>query len=91
MFIVFLIGVGLGVGVTLVGIFTNYIVKDRKWWEKEQREMEAAHTCAQEVVAENFKLRVALAAAEMTQEARQVAAVTMAAFDDGIVGLESVE
>lgn len=91
MFILFLIGVVVGVGVTLVGMFTNYVVKDREWWEKEKREMEAAHTCAQEVAAENLKLRVALAAAEMTQEAKQVAAVTMAAFGDGIVGLENIE
>lgn len=91
MFILFLIGVVAGVGVTLVGIFTNYVVKDREGWEKEKREMEAAHTCAEEVAAENLKLRVALAAAEMTQEAKQVAAVTMAAFGDGIVGLENIE
>ena len=45
----------------------------------------------QKVVAENVKLRVALAAAEMTQEAKEVAAVTMAAFGTGIVGVENVE
>jgi hypothetical protein len=91
MFILFLIGVAVGVGVTLVGIFTNYVVKDREWWEKEKREMEAAYTYAQEVAADNIKLRVAHAAAEMTQEATKVAAVTMAAFGDGIVGLEIIE
>lgn len=86
-----LIGVVIGAGLTLVGIFSEFKVKDREWWEKREREMEAAHTCAQEVVAENFKLRVALAAAEMTQEAKEVAAVTMAAFGDGIIGAENVE
>lgn len=91
MFIVFLIGVVVGVGVTLAGIFTNYVVKDRESWEKEEREREAAHTCAQEVLADNLKLRVALAAAEMTPEAKQVAAVTMVAFGDGIIGVENVE
>lgn len=91
MFWQFLIGAVVGAGLALVGIFTNYVVKDREWWEKEQREMEAAHTCAEEAFAENLKLRVALAAAEMTQEAKQVAAVTVAAFGDGIVGLESIE
>jgi hypothetical protein len=86
MFIVFLIGGVVGVGVTLVGIFMNYVVKDREGWEKEKREMEAAYTCAQKAVAENVKLRVAFAAAEMTEDAKKAAA-----FGDGIVGMENIE
>ena len=86
-----LIGVVIGAGLTLLGIFSEFKVIDKERWEKQEREMEAAYTCAQEAAADNLKLRVALAAAEMTQEAKKVAAVTMAAFGDGIVGLESIE
>lgn len=91
MFWLFLIGAAVGAGLTAVSIFGNYVVKDRESWEKENREREAAHTCAEEVLADNVKLRVALAAAQMTPEAKQVAAVTMAALGDGIVGVESTE
>ncbi len=91
MLIPYVIGAGVGAGFTLLVIFTHFKVKEREWWEEKKREMEAAHTCAQKVMAENVKLRVALAAAEMTREAKEVAAVTMAAFGTGIVGVENVE
>ena len=87
----FVIGLAVGAGLTLLAIFTHFKVKEREWWEEQKREMEAAHTCADKVVAENVKLRVALAAAEMTEDAKKVAAVTMAAFGTGIVGAENVE
>jgi len=87
----YLIGAGIGAGFTLLVIFTYFKVKEREWWEEQKREMEAAYTCAHKVAAENVKLRVALAAAEVTEDAKKVAAVTMAAFGTGIVGAENVE
>jgi hypothetical protein len=91
MLVPYLIGAAVGAGFTLLVIFTQFKVKDREWWEKQKREMADAFTHAHKVSAENVKLQVALAAAEMTEDAKKAAAVTMAAFGDGIIGLENVE
>jgi hypothetical protein len=91
MLIPYVIGAVVGAGLTLLVIFTHFKVKERESWEEQKREMEAAYTCAQKAVAENVKVRVALAAAELTEDAKKVAAVTMAALGDGIVGAENVE
>ncbi len=89
MFIVFLIGLAIGAGLALLVIFLNYKVKDREWWEKQERAMETAHSCTRKLVAENAQLRVAFAAAEVTEDAKKVAAMTMAAFETNITATEN--
>ena len=84
MFWLFLIGVAVGVGFTLVGIFGNYKVEDREWWEEYERKRAATKACLDKAVAENAQLRVALAAGEATEDAKKVAAMTMAALDTDI-------
>lgn len=85
----YLIGAGIGAGLTLLTIFTHFKVKEREGWEKEKLEMEAAYTC-DKVASENVKLRVALAAAEQTEDGKTVATITMAALGNGIVGVEQI-
>lgn len=89
MFIVFLIGLAIGAGLALLMIFLNYKVKDREWWEKQERAMEVAHSCTRKLVAENAQLRVAFAAAEVTEDAKKVATMTMAAFETNITATEN--
>ena len=84
MWILFLIGLAVGVGLTLGVILLNYKVKDREWWEEQEREMATAHSCVKKAMAENARLRVALAAGEMTEDAKTVIAITMAAFEADI-------
>jgi chlorite dismutase len=88
MFWLFLIGVAVGVGFTLLVIFLNFKVRDREWWEKREREMDALHSSVEKVVAENSQLRVALAAAELTEDAKKVVTMTMAALETDIIAAE---
>ena len=76
----FLIGAVVGAGLTLVTMFLNFKVKDRAWWEQQEQERIALHSRVEKVVEENTQLRVALAAGEMTEDAKKVAAMTMAAL-----------
>jgi ApbE superfamily uncharacterized protein (UPF0280 family) len=86
----FLFGFALGTGLTLLWIFGNYKVKKREWWEGQTQAMDAARTCLQKLVAENAQLRVALATAEMTGDAKKVAAMAMAAMETDITATEKV-
>jgi hypothetical protein len=79
-----LIGVVVGAGLTLIGIFSEFKVRSLEWWEEYERKTTAAHSCVRKMVAENAQLRVALSAAEMTEDAKKVAAMTMAALDADI-------
>ncbi len=85
---VFVIGLVVGAGLTALSIFLNFKVKDKEWWEEQEREMNAAHSCVRKLVAENAQLRVALAAGEMTDDAKKVATMTLASFDADIAGTE---
>jgi hypothetical protein len=89
MFWLFVIGAVVGSGFTLLGIFMNYKVKDREWWEEYERETEAARSGLKKAVAENAQLRVALAAGEMTEDAKKVATMILASFDAAIAGTEN--
>lgn len=75
-----LIGPLVGAGITLLWMFLNFQVRKKEWWEEQERKMAIAHSCVEKVVAENVQLRVALAAGEMTEDAKKVAAMTMAAL-----------
>ncbi len=75
------IGLVVGTGLTLLHIFLNYKVRDRDWWEEREQEMAGLSSGLHKVVAENVKLRVSLAAGEMTEEGKKVATMTMAALD----------
>ena len=79
-FIVFLMGLVIGIGLTLLGIFMRYKVEDREWWEEYEREVTGLRSGLNKMVAENAELRVALAAAERTEDAKKVAAMTLAAL-----------
>jgi len=89
MFIVFLMGIAIGIGLTLLMIFSCFKVRDREWWEKREREMNALHSSVNKVVAENAQLRVAFAAAEVTEDAKKVAAMTLAALETDITATET--
>ncbi len=89
MFWLFVIGAVVGSGFTLLVIFGNYKVRDREWWEEYDRETAAARSGLEKAVAENAQLRVALAAAEMTEDAKKVATMTLASFDAAIAGTEN--
>lgn len=77
-------GLVIGVGLTLAGIFVNYKVESKEWWEEYERKSMATQSCIRKTMAENAKLRVALAAAATAEDAKKVAAMTMAAFDADI-------
>jgi hypothetical protein len=79
-----LFGLVIGVGFTLLGIFTNYKVERREWWEEWERTLKATQSCLRKAVAENAKVHVALAVAEIADDARKVATMTMAALDTDI-------
>lgn len=89
MFWLFLIGAVVGIGFTLLVIFGNYKVEDREWWEEYERETAAVRSGLKKAVAENSQLRVALAAAEMTEDAKKVATMTLASFDAAIADTEN--
>ena len=86
MFIVFLIGLVIGAGLTLLAIFLKYKVKDREWWEERERERAALHSRVEKVVAENARLRVALAVAALTEDAKKVGTMTLAVMTRASLG-----
>ncbi len=88
MFWLFLFGAAVGVGFTVLVIFLNYKVKDREWWEEREREMNALHSSVNRVVAENAQLRVALAVTEQSEDAKKMAAMTLAALETDITATE---
>lgn len=88
MFWLFLIGASVGAGLTALLIFLNYKVQDRESWEKRERETAALHSSVGKVVAENAQLRVALAAAELTEDAKMVGTMTLAALETDIHATE---
>lgn len=91
MFIMFLIGLAIGIGLTLLMIFTSCKVRDREWWEEHEQEVAGLRSGLDKVVAENAQLRVALAAGDMTEDAKKVATMTMAALDATITTATGTE
>jgi hypothetical protein len=81
MLALFLIGAGLGVGLTLGFIFTNYVLISRKEREEEEITKNALFSRLDKLVAENAKLRVALATGVMAEDAKKIASTIMATLD----------
>lgn len=76
-----LIGAAVGAGLAVAAILGTCKVQSRDEWDKEQTRMENFRTCMYVTMAENAKLRLALAAGEMTEDGKVVAAMTMAALN----------
>lgn len=90
MLIPFLIGFAVGAGMALTSIFTGFKVKTKEQWEEYEAQRLSWRTCLDKVTAENANLRVALAAGEMTEDGKKVAAMTMAALET-IIAAEKVK
>ena len=84
----FLIGAAIGVlfGASLVIgiILEGYKVTKKAEWEEEVLMMSAMRSRVNTLTAENANLQVALAAGEMTEEGKKVAAMTMAVLGAAI-------
>ena len=76
-----LIGAVVGAGLTLAAILGAFKVKTKESWEEQEQKMEALRSCFHAMVAINAKLRVSIAAGEMTEDGKKVATMTMAALD----------
>ena len=76
----YLIGAAIGAALILAAIFGVFEVKTKEAWEQEEKRHDAAFTCLLLLQAENAKLRVALAAGEMTEDGKKIATMTMAAL-----------
>jgi len=70
-----------GAGIMLAVILVCFKLHTKEKWQAFELEMATQRKHADKVTAENSKLRVALAAGEMTEEGKKVAAMTMAALD----------
>jgi hypothetical protein len=89
MFWLFVIGAVVGAALTALSIYSEFEVIDRERWEKSKREAAATHAGFEKAVAEIAQLRVALAAAEMTEDAKKVAAMILASFDAAVADTEN--
>jgi len=78
--VIFLVGTLVGVGVAVAAILGAFKVQTKESWKEEEARMNTMHTFARMSLAENARLRVSLAAGEMTEEGKRVAAMTMAAL-----------
>lgn len=81
MWTLFLIGVAVGAFLTLATILPNYVLTSKQAAEESAITNSAMRSRLHVLTAENAKLRVALAAGEMTEEGKKVAAMAMAALD----------
>jgi hypothetical protein len=83
----FLFGAAIDAGFTVACILAGFNVQSREAWDEFQMAMRAQRKLGDTLTAENSKLRVALAAGEMTKDGKKVAAMTMAALD-AVIGTE---
>jgi hypothetical protein len=86
---IFLIGAAIGAGLSAAFICKTFKVRTKATWEAFERATIAQSKHADTLTAENSKLRVALAAGEMTADGKKVAAMTMAALD-AVIATEKV-
>lgn len=78
---IFGITLAFGAGLTLAVTLLCFKVQTKEAWQRFELEMNVHRKHVDKLTAENSKLRVALAAGEMTHDAKKVAAMTMAALD----------
>src|SRR5262245_18757860 len=78
--VMIMIGAAIGAVVCAAAILGGFKVQTKESWEEEEASTNGLRTCFYMMVAQNAKLRVALAAGEMTDDAKKVAAMTMAAL-----------
>jgi hypothetical protein len=83
----FLIGAAIGAGLTVAFVLNACKVLTKVKWKEFEVELATHHKQVYMVTAENARLRVALAAGEMTADGKKVAAMTMAALD-AVIGNE---
>jgi hypothetical protein len=84
MFWPFLIGVVVAAGLTLLSIVLEFKVGSKEWWDEREQERAALSSSLHTAVAENAQLWVAVAAAEMTEDSKKVAATAVATVDAAI-------
>lgn len=82
--VTFLVGAAVGVALTLAVIFENCEVETKKSWKEDRQVRDAMLRCVRELAAKNAQLRLSLAAGEMTEDGKKIAAMTMAALDSVI-------
>lgn len=79
--VTFLVGAAIGVAIAAAAILGGCKVQTREEWEQEQLRTNTCRTAFWIEKAQNAKLRLALAAGEMTEDGKKVAAMTMAALN----------
>jgi hypothetical protein len=79
--VMILIGAAIGVSLTVSVVLGCYKVHTKDAWEEYEVTMRATQTRVFALTAENAKLRVSLAAGEMTEDGKKVAAMAIAALD----------
>jgi RsiW-degrading membrane proteinase PrsW (M82 family) len=85
----FLIGAAIGAGFTVAFVLNYCKVHTKMKWKEFEVELGTQRNQLYMVTAENARLRVALAAGEMTADGKKVAAMTMAALD-AVIGTGTV-
>jgi DeoR/GlpR family transcriptional regulator of sugar metabolism len=84
-------GMVIGVCLCLAVLLGFFKVQTRESWEERELTMTALRSAVEKKIAENARLRVALAAGEMTEDAKKVATLTMAALDAVITDHDATE
>ena len=79
--VTFLVGVVVGVGLTVAVMLMAFKVQTKEAWEAAYLFVAGVHSRGRALAAENAKLRVALAAGEMTEEGKRIAKTTQIALD----------
>jgi hypothetical protein len=82
--VIFLVGTVVGAGLAVAAMFGAFKVQTKESWEADCQLGVAVRLRVYALVAENAQLRLSLAAREMTEEGKKVAAMTMAALDSVI-------
>lgn len=85
----FLIGAAIGAGLTVAFVLKACKMHTKEKWKEFEVEMATQRKQLYMVIAENARLRIALAAGEMTGDGKKVAAMTMAALN-AVIGTEKV-
>ena len=76
-----LIGAAIGAGLAVAVILGAFELRTKEGWKEEELKIRTLCMRVFTLTAENAQLRVALATDEMTEDGKNVAAMTMAALD----------